>query len=88
MKELTQRRKCRNKGFIFTLSREGKGRVWRHAPAPAPAPAPALRGWGCEFLWGNGVVVEQDVSVRLQLVSVVFLGAGSGGGCDLVSPVS
>ena len=40
--------------------------------------APALRGRGCEFLSGNRVVVEQYVSVSLQLVSLLSLGTGSG----------
>ena len=55
--------------------------MWRYAPAPA------LRGEGFEFLSGNGEVVEQDVSVRLQLVLMLSLGAGSGGCCGLVCPV-
>ena len=34
------------------------------------------------------VVIEQDVSVGLQLFSMSSLGAGSSGRCGLVCPVS
>ena len=37
-------------------------------------------------LGGGGRVVEQDVSVRLQVVSMLSLGAGSSGSCALVRP--
>lgn len=50
--------------------------------------SPALRGRGCEFLLGNGVVIEQDVSVRLQRVSMLSLGEGSRGPYGQVCPIS
>ena len=50
--------------------------------------APVLRGSGCEFSSGDGAAVEQDVSAGLQLVSMLSLGAESGGCCGLVCPRS
>ena len=50
--------------------------MWRCVPAAALA----LKGEGFEFLLGNVVVAphwKQDFSVRLQLVSMLSLGAGS-----------
>ena len=38
--------------------------------------APALRGEGWGLLWGDAAVLEQEVSVGLQLVSVSSSGAG------------
>ena len=56
--------------------------------APGPAPAPALWGQGQDFLSGDGAGAEQDVLVRLQLVSMSSLSAGSSGPRGLVCPVS
>ena len=65
-----------SRGFIITFPRDGKSYVWRCVPAAALA----LKGEGFEFLLGNVVVAphwKQDFSVRLQLVSMLSLGAGS-----------
>ena len=49
------------------------------------------KGWtpleGFEFLSSDGVVIEQGVSVGRQPVSMLSLGAGSGGHCGPVYPV-
>ena len=72
VKEFTKRRECRVK-ILFLLP---QGR--ESAQCGRCAPAQARRGGGFGLLAGNEAVVKQDVSVMLQLVSILSLGAGSG----------
>ena len=63
-----------SKGFIFAFPREGKGWVPIYT-----SPWRQPRVGAVSVLWGDGAVVEQGVLVRLQLVWIFSLGAGSGG---------
>lgn len=72
-KELTKRRKCREWSFHFYLSNGGKGLGSEKCASSSPE---GLRL--CVYI-GNRAVAGQDISVGLQLVSTLSLGAGSGG---------
>ena len=60
-----------SKGFISTFPRAGKGLGAENAPAGAEG------GSGLRAVIGDAVVVEQDVSVGLQLVLMLSSDAGS-----------